>query len=173
MATHVQAETLPGDTFSRVLACAISCCGVLLVVVPFMQWTNWSPAAAQAGTPLSVGGGNLVIAIAGIGIVVALMAFQALQRPTTWKYAILLLASITASVTSYVAASARMSATQDLANALVNNGCFSSCGVPDVHPGLGLVSSVLLATVAMLISLTGLLEAVMRPTRAVPPVTQS
>ena len=168
MATQVPTEALPGDNLSRVFASVISCCGLLLVVVPFMPWANWSPAAAQQGTPLSVGGGDLVIAIAGIGIVVALMAYHAIQRPTTWHYAVLLLASVAASAASYVAASARMSVTQDMANALVNNGCFSQCGVPDVHPGPGLACSVLLATIAMLISITGLLEAAMRPTRAVP-----
>src|ERR1700724_1539331 len=82
------------------LAIVFVCCGLLLVVVPFMQWATWS-----GGPSVTVGAGQWALALAALGLAMTMMGYQALPHSTRWHFTGMVLASVVACVTAAVVAS--------------------------------------------------------------------
>lgn len=146
------------------LALLVTLSGVLVIVGASLRWADWSPAAGQNGSYLSVGAGSSEFELAALGVLVALMGFQVLSRSSVWHYAALSGASLAAALTASYVANERIAAVNKAANVSIGQFCgaSSSCGTPDVHAGAGLLLCVSLAILALVCSTSGLVLAVGR-----------
>jgi hypothetical protein len=140
---------------ARVLAFILCCLGILIVATSFLQWASWSPDPVQGTTHVSIGGGTAALAIAALGLALSLMGFQALNRPTSWQFGVMLFTALVTLVAALGVLQSRSSTAHGLANALIRHSCFEQCGTPDVNPGPGFWLSMLMAAAAVVCALVG------------------
>jgi hypothetical protein len=142
----------------RVLAVALTLLGVLLVAASFLQWAQWSlSGTAHGDARVSIGGGTGSLAVAALGVVLALMGFHALDGPTSWQFGAMLGTSLVAGVVVIGVLHSRTLTAQRLAGTVTRRNCFDHCGVPYVNPGLGFFLAIVLCALAVGCSAIGII----------------
>lgn len=140
---------------------------VVLIAVPFAAWASAAaPARASAlGLPaVSISGAGGSLGVAALGLALGLMALVTLsRRPSSLQFAALVTTASAALVLSAIVAGTRLDRAHDAGVALMGVcricGTCGLCGNAVVRPGVGLVASLVSATLALACATSGLISA--------------